>query len=99
MNIEQNINDQMSNLSGHEVSEILENFNSFKQYLSDKVELGEKLGLSEESLMKATQHVANYLANHEQPRNREEQVLMELWKTASEEEQRSLASMLLKMVH
>jgi Protein of unknown function (DUF3243) len=56
------------------------------------------MGLSEEKLAKTTEIVANYLAKHEEPRNREENVLMELWKSGSKEEQHTLSHMLLKMV-
>ncbi|MFD2116576.1 DUF3243 domain-containing protein [Paenibacillus yanchengensis] len=98
MDINQSIKQELTNLDGQEVNEILGNFGEFKQYLAGKVEIGEKMGLSHESLTKATQHVASYLANHEEPRNREEQVLMELWKSASPEEQKTLASVLLKVV-
>ncbi len=56
------------------------------------------MGLSEEKLAKTTELVANYLAKHEEPRNREEKVLMELWKSGSEKEQRMLSHMLLEMV-
>jgi len=54
--------------------------------------------LSEEKLAKTTEIVANYLAKHENPRNREENILMELWNSGSKEEQHTLAHMLLKMV-
>ena len=57
----------------------LENFNRFKQYLSENVELSEDMGLSEENLAKTTELVANYLAKHEDSRNREEKMLMKLW--------------------
>lgn len=89
---------ELSKIDGEEKDQILENFNRFKQYLSEKVELGENLGLSEEKLAKTTELVANYLAKHEEPRNREENLLMELWKSGTKEEQHTLAHMLLKMV-
>ncbi|WP_342512858.1 DUF3243 family protein [Sporosarcina sp. FSL K6-1522] len=60
--------------------------------------MGENMGLSEEKLAKTAEIVANYLANHENPRNREENILMELWNSGSKEEQHTLAHMLFKMV-
>ncbi len=53
------------------------------------------MGLSEEKLAKNTELVANYLAKHEELRNREENVLMELWKSGSKEEQYTLVYILL----
>ncbi|MFJ7935756.1 DUF3243 domain-containing protein [Sporosarcina sp. NPDC096371] len=92
------VQNELAKISDETKGEILENFNQFKQYLAEKVELGENMGLSEEKLAKTTELVANYLAKHEEPRNREEHVLLELWKSGSKEEQHSLAHMLLKMV-
>ncbi|WP_203249059.1 DUF3243 domain-containing protein [Sporosarcina beigongshangi] len=98
MDMQDKVQKELSKIDGEEKNQILENFNRFKQYLSEKVELGEKMGLSEEKLAKTTELVANYLAKHEEPRNREENLLMELWKSGSKEEQHMLAHMLLEMV-
>lgn len=89
---------ELSQIDVEKKDEILENFNRFKQFLAGKVELGENMGLSEERLTKTTELVANYLAKHEDPRNREEKILMELWKSGSKEEQHMLAHLLLEMV-
>jgi len=98
MDINKKVQSELGEINNETKDEILENFNQFKQYLSGKVELGENMGLSEEKLTKTTELVANYLAKHEDPRNREEKVLMELWKSGSKEEQGMLAHMLLEMV-
>ena len=98
MGMQDKVQKELSKIDNEEKNQILENFNQFKQYLSEKVELGEKMGLSEEKLAKTTELVANYLAKHEEPRNREENLLMELWKSGSKEEQHMLSHMLLKMV-
>lgn len=98
MDIKDKVQEELSLIDTEKKDEILKNFNQFKQYLSGKVSVGENLGLSEEQLTKTTEIVADYLARHEEPRNREENVLMELWKVGSKEEQQTLAHMLLKMV-
>ncbi|WP_407675724.1 DUF3243 domain-containing protein [Peribacillus saganii] len=79
--------------------EILSSFDTFKSYLGEKVSKGESLGMNEEQLAKTAQKVADYLAAHEEPRNREEKLLQELWKSGNEEQQHMLAHMLVKMVH
>lgn len=89
---------ELAKINDETKDEILANFNQFKEYLAEKVELGEKMGLSEEKLAKTTELIANFLAKHEEPRNREEHVLLELWKSGTKEEQHALAHMLLKMV-
>ena len=98
MDMKENVQKELAKIDNETKDEILENFNQFKQYLAEKIELGEKMGLSEEKLAKTTEMIANYLAKHEEPRNREENVLMELWKSGSKDEQQTLAHMLLEMV-
>ncbi|MCA1063994.1 DUF3243 domain-containing protein [Rossellomorea sp. AcN35-11] len=77
--------------------DILKHFDSFKDYLGDQVQKGEKLGLSEEALSKGAKRVADYLSKHEEPRNREEKVLNELWNAANKEEREHMAHVLVKL--
>ncbi|WP_270180877.1 DUF3243 domain-containing protein [Alkalihalobacillus sp. CinArs1] len=77
--------------------DILENFQQFKDYLGDQVQKGEKLGLGEEGLTKGAKRVGDYLAKHEDPRNREQKVLNELWNVANEEERKHIAHVLVKL--
>lgn len=89
---------ELAKINDETKDEILGNFNQFKQYLAGKIELGENMGLSDENLAKTAELVANYLSKHETPRNREENLLMELWNAGSKEEQHNLAHMLVNMV-
>ncbi|PIC82578.1 DUF3243 domain-containing protein [Sporosarcina sp. P1] len=89
---------EVSNMGKDKKDQILQNFNHFKGYLADKVEKGESLGMSDEQLAKTTTFIADYLSRHEEPRNREQYLLQELWDSGTKEEQHSLAHMLLKMV-
>lgn len=98
MDMKNKVQKELAQLDVEKTEEILGNFNQFKKYLAEKVELGEKMGLSDEKLTKTTELVASYLARHEEPRNREEKILMELWKSGSKEEQGTLAHILLEMV-
>lgn len=97
-NVNKKVDEKLKNFDDEKKEDILANFNQFKQYLSDKVEIGEKMGLSEERLAQITEKVADYLAKNEDPKNREEQVLQELWKVGEKEERHMLAHMLLRMV-
>lgn len=98
MNIDDRLDAKLSSINEEEKEEILKNFNTFKSYLASKVAAGEKLGLSEEALAKATEKVAGYLAKHEEPRNREEHLLQQLWKSGDKEQQHALSHMLLNLV-
>jgi hypothetical protein len=92
------VDDRLSNMSEDKKEDILSNFASFKSYLGDKVEKADKLGLNEEQKARAAQKVGDYLANHEEPKNREEKLLYELWKAGDKEEQHMLSHMLVKLV-
>ncbi len=92
------IEETADNLGTEKKEAILQNFDTFTDYLSQKVHVGKKLGLSEEQLTAATKKVASYLAENEEPRNREEKVLHELWKVSSEEEKEVLSHLILKLV-
>ncbi|MDQ0217333.1 DUF3243 domain-containing protein [Peribacillus cavernae] len=92
------VEEKLQSLSEEKKNEVLSSFESFKNYLADKVAKGESLGMNEEQLAKTAQKVADYLADHEEARNREEKLLQELWKAGNEEEQHKLAHMLVKMV-
>ncbi|RNF40154.1 DUF3243 domain-containing protein [Planococcus salinus] len=97
-NMDKKVENKLKQMDKENNEEILENFNNFKQYLSEKVEMGQKMGLSEERLAQLTEKVAGYLAKNEEPRNREEHLLQQLWTVGSKEEQHMLAHMLLRMV-
>jgi len=97
-NLQGKVQEELNKINPEKKDEILQNFSNFKSYLADKVAKGEKLGLGEEQLAKTTEMVANYLANHEEPKNREEHLLQELWKSGDKEQQHGLAHMLLNMV-
>lgn len=97
-NIDERVDAKLSSIGTEEKEEILKNFSTFKSYLGSKVSAGEKMGLSEEVLAKATEKVAGYLANHEEPRNREEHLLQQLWKSGDKEQQHALSHMLLNLV-
>ena len=97
-NIQGKVQAELNNVDPQKKEEILQNFTTFKSYLGEKVATGEKLGLGEEQLAKTAEMVAGYLANNEEPRNSEENLLQELWKSGDKDQQHSLAHMLVNMV-
>ncbi len=97
-NVDKKVDDKLKNFDNEKKEEILANFENFKNYLGSKVEIGEKMGLSEERLAQITEKVAGYLAKNEEPKNREEHLLQELWKVGDKEQQHMLAHMILRMV-
>ncbi len=95
---EEEVKSTVDRIPEEERDQILQNFDVFKEYLGKRVRLGEKMGMSEEQLAKAAEKVADYLAENEEPRNREEKLLKELWSAGNQEQQHMLAHMLVRMV-
>jgi hypothetical protein len=91
------VDDTLDRMTSQDVDEILGDFEEFKSYLSKRIQLGKSAGLSDEQLAATAQKVADYLAENVKPRNREEQLLRELWKVGNKEEQHMLAHMLVKL--
>ncbi|MFD2327638.1 DUF3243 domain-containing protein [Cohnella sp. GCM10020058] len=91
------VGDTISRIDAPKKDEILSNFESFKSYLNKRIALGESLGLSEEQLAQVAEKVADYLAEHEDPRNAEENLLKELWKVGEQDERHKLAHMLVRL--
>lgn len=92
------IEKKLDQMSPEDKESVLENFNRFKTYLKSKVDFGEKLGMDEHQLAKAAEKVANYLSRNEEPQNREQMILKELWTSANEEERHNLSHLLVRMV-
>lgn len=92
------IEKKMEAMSPEKKDDILDNFNRFKSYLSDKVQMGERMGMDEHQLASAAEKVANYLARNEEPQNREQHLLKEMWIIADEDERHKLAHVLVRLV-
>ncbi|WP_376739722.1 DUF3243 domain-containing protein [Bacillus canaveralius] len=71
---------------------------NFKAYLKNRLDLGKKIGLSDAQLATTAKKFGDYLADHAEPKNREEKLLQELWKAGNEEERHKLAHLLVKLV-
>ena len=92
------VDQKLKDLSPEEKDAILNEFNEFKSYLNNQLSKGKKLGLSDEVLAKGAKFVADHLAKNEEPRNREQKLLQEMWKVAGEEEKKHISLVLLKMI-
>lgn len=89
---------QAADMREEKKEEIMDNFNRFASYLGSTVVKAEKAGMSEETIAKSAEKVADYLAKHEEPKNREEYLLQELWKHGEKDERHMFSHMLVRMV-
>ena len=67
-NINKQVEDKLKNTDDKKKEQILADFSVFINYLGDKVEIGEKMGLSEERIAQLAEKVAGYLAKKEDPK-------------------------------
>ncbi|MVP01787.1 MULTISPECIES: DUF3243 domain-containing protein [Paenibacillus] len=91
------VGDVIDRIEPSEKDRILRNFDEFKSYLGSRVHVGQSIGLGEEQLAVTAEKVAGYLAEHEEPRNSEENLLKELWNVGRQEERHALAHMLVRL--
>lgn len=91
------VDNALDRISDSHMEDILSDFESFKNYLSTRIKLGKSIGLSDEELASTAEKVAGYLSDTQEPRNREEKLLQELWKVGTSEEQHHLSHLLVKL--
>lgn len=77
---------------------VLDNFSTWKDFLANKIDQAKDQGMSNQTITNVAAQVGDYLSRNVEPENKEERVLQELWNAASEEEQKSLASAMIKLV-
>jgi len=77
---------------------ILDNFNTWKEFLANRLQDAEKQGINEQTIQTLAHEVGDYLAENVSAKNPEEEVLKELWNAASEEEQQAIANSMIKLI-
>jgi len=76
----------------------LDNFETWKDFLADKLEQAQDHGMSQETISNLAYEVGDYLSKHVEAENKEEALLRELWNAASNEEQQAIANTMVKLV-
>ena len=78
--------------------ETLGEWNQWKKMMGKAVNLGQSVGMSENTVDRIAYRVGNILTAAVDPENREQRVLQELWKAGDDDDRRVLAKMIVKMV-
>lgn len=76
---------------------IMENWSDWKKTLGKAVDLGETVGMSDQTIDSMAERVGTYLSNHVDPRNDEERLLKQMWDAANEEDRKVLAKIVTKI--
>jgi hypothetical protein len=77
---------------------ILDNFRDWKQFLGERVEQAKQAGMESETLENVAYQIGDYLSKQVDPKNDQERLLKQLWDAGDTEQQKALASMMVKLV-
>jgi hypothetical protein len=77
---------------------VLKAFDRWKEFLNSRVEQAGKAGMKEETINKLALQIGEFLSDKVDPENNEERVLKELWDVADEQEKKTLARLMVKLV-
>lgn len=77
---------------------VLTRFDKWKEFLSERVEQAKAAGMSEETIANLAFQIGEFLEEKIDPKNGEELLLQQLWQVGTEDEQKALARMMVKLV-
>lgn len=75
----------------------MKDWNNWKDMLGRSVDLGQSVGLSDESINTIAEKIGTFLSNNIDPRNEEERLLKTLWDAADERDRKVLAKLMVKI--
>jgi hypothetical protein len=77
---------------------VLETFDKWKAFLAERVNLAQATGMSDEMISKLAFQIGEFLEEKVDPKNGEERLLQQLWEVGSEEEKKTIARLMVKLV-
>lgn len=79
------------------MSTVLTNYDTWKQFLADRVEQAKKIGLSEDTISKLAFEIGSFLDERVDPKNEEQRAVKELWDVGDEQERQTIARLMVKV--
>jgi len=80
------------------MADVYTDWGKWRKTLAGAVNVGEKVGMGDETIIKTANKIGNFLTNKADPENPEQKILQDLWVVATEKEKHALASTIVKMV-
>ncbi|GGJ11485.1 hypothetical protein GCM10010885_21000 [Alicyclobacillus cellulosilyticus] len=77
--------------------DVLENFERWKSFLGEQVDKAQAMGVSDDQIALVAKKMGDFLANKVDPKNPQERLLKEMWDISDEDEQRTLAKIMVKL--
>jgi hypothetical protein len=79
------------------VGTVLNNFETWKQFLGNRVAAAKNLGVDQQDISKLAYEIGEFLHDRVDPKNDEQRVLKELWDVGDENERQTMAGMMIKL--
>ncbi|MGD9677198.1 MAG: DUF3243 domain-containing protein [Vulcanibacillus sp.] len=76
----------------------LDNFHDWKEFLNERVDQANKLGINNETISNLAYQIGDYLAENVDPKNAENRLLKDLWESSDEQQQKVLAQIMVNYV-
>ena len=73
-------------------------WDAWREKFKDAMKNGRKFGLSDETIKSMSIKIGDFMATKICPKTKEEELMRELWTTATTEERKALASIIFRMV-
>lgn len=78
--------------------DFVKDWTAWKEHLQDAIKRGRDFGMSDEMIKSLSVKVGDFLANKVCPATPEEQLMKDLWGVATQEERKTLATLMFKLV-
>lgn len=78
---------------------VLDTFEKWKQFLADRVQNAQSAGMTEDTIAKLAFEIGEFLEEKVDPKNEQQRVLKDLWDVGNEEERKTLARLMVKLVN
>ena len=76
----------------------MDNWHDWKETLRKAVNLGDKVGLTHETMANVGSSIGSFLSHNVDPENKEQRLLKEMWSVANQNEKESMTNVLIKMI-
>jgi Protein of unknown function (DUF3243). len=77
---------------------VLSNWDQWKDFLADQMHRAENVGANSEIINEFATKIGGYLSDHMDPKNEQQRMLADLWHVADENEQKTIARLIMKLV-
>jgi len=79
------------------MSTVLDQFETWKKFLKDRVAQGKNMGLSEDTISNLAYEIGSFLDERVDPKNDEQAVLKQLWEAGDETDRHTIAKLMVKL--